>query len=413
MKAKNILILALTAASLLLVGCTGAENREPSSRNYETIVGEFKSLAGIRVDKSITHLFEDEDGNIYYAFSEKYDLGREDKQSTRVEVYGVVLAYEDLDKDVFEVRRISDIPEEEIEEIAVGNESFKSTSMGFSFQYPAEWSLSKFVDSVRIDAPKVENEDEDNEEGVELELDYMTAGKLDHYVELSNILTRDADIHEYATANYPDATLRGEAFLGTDSQFAMHYETANGDLLYFMPRSDGQLFELSFFHPSDDETMLGYHKNDFARLLSSFRFIPFETELEVSDEETEEVEDPEVEPEPEPAAPISDVEQVSEDTYHEFESSPFNFKISYPASWYYSGGAGGYDFNPDPIEDEVDALLRLDLNANSTEGRSTIGSTVTITIELDGRYYSISGPAEYEEVIQVMIDSITATEDEE
>src|SRR3989338_10115385 len=94
--------------SLFTSACGSSELTEYTSREYETYNGEFKSLGGIEVQDQITHLFETDDGDILYAYSDRYDLEDEAYFGKRVEAYGVVSVYEELDKPLFEVKRITE-----------------------------------------------------------------------------------------------------------------------------------------------------------------------------------------------------------------------------------------------------------------------------------------------------------------
>ncbi len=77
MKLKKFLIIAMLSGIALFSAC-GSDISEPLTRDYETIDGEIQSLGGIKVNKSISHLFESEDDEIYYAYSERYDLDDEE-----------------------------------------------------------------------------------------------------------------------------------------------------------------------------------------------------------------------------------------------------------------------------------------------------------------------------------------------
>ena len=92
MKLKLSLIGILCASSFFLTACGQEKLAEPTDRSYETYIGEIQSLGGIRVNKTITHLFETEDGEILYAYSDRYDLD-DDKYKDVVEAYGAALTY--------------------------------------------------------------------------------------------------------------------------------------------------------------------------------------------------------------------------------------------------------------------------------------------------------------------------------
>jgi hypothetical protein len=436
MKFKSLFIVGLILSlGLSLTGCFGGEElEEPLSRNYETYNGEFMSLGSIKVNKIVTHMFETDGGDILYAYSDRYDLDDKDYFDTRVEAYGVVMEYESLDKDLFEIRRITEADEIDENDENVLDVEYKDTDLGVSFTYPDSWTLTSLRDGIQLEAPEVVIErDEDADEGVESDAivdDNRDELPIDpDYVIISNVgevldttsedddTTRTADIKSYASANYPHFVgLSAEmSYIGVDGQISVKYKTDSGDTTYFVPRGS-ELFELSYVHPSEEDGDKLKNSNTFSGIVASFRFLPYgdeELEEEVEDiveeviEDEEEVVVEEIEEEE-----VEDIveEVISGDAsdYREFESNPYNFKISYPKSWYYSGGSGGYDFSNEPIEDDIDPAIRLDLNLRSSEGTSS----TEVTVLVDGRYYTLTGPAEYADVMKYMANSIVAVSEE-
>lgn len=436
MKLRRIFVASLTALSLLLTSCGGSQLEEPLTQEYETIIGEFKSLAGIKVDDMITHLFEDEDGSIYYAFSDRYDLDEE--VSTRIEVAGLVMDYESLDKPAFKVTRISEAPEVVIDDSEITMVDYVDTEIGFSMTYPDNWSFESFRDSVQLTAPETEVE-----EGEEVpEPDVIVVAVLEAELRTTSeddTDSRTTDVNTQVTQIYPDLAheLMQSTLIGEDKQFALRYNVSAGSMHYFVPRGS-ELIEVSFYHPSTENYL--DNRNIFAEMVNSFRLLPTgedgeiieedptETEEEITEENpveetVEEVEiieevieeDPteEVEESVETEEVVSNDTQLSLEDYREFESNPYKFKISYPKHWYYSGGNQGYDFSTDPIEDDSEALIRLDINSTTSTGTVRTGSTVKITVEVEGQYYTITGPSEYEEVMQNMVNSVQAVKVEE
>lgn len=426
MKTKTLTALALTGLSLFLVGCSNEKLEEPTSREYETYLGEFKSLGEIKVDKTITHLFEDENGKVYYAYSDRYDLGDKDNANKKLEVYGLVLEYENVENSVFEVRRITEAPEE-VPEAEVYTFEYKDNDLGFSINYPDNWSFTALRDSVRLEAPIPADAEED------FAPDYIIIALTSATLQLSEEATnedRTDEITTFVSPNY-DAlnALEGKASLiGPNSLLSVLYKQASGESTYFVPRNE-DLFEISFYHPTEEEGDRVSNANTFSSIVSTFKFLGGEEPVEDLAVDTE-VEDPEEDQDlpavPEPievveliVEPVVDQvervvpgEQVSISDYHEFTSNPFGFSISYPSQWYYSGGTGGYDFDLEPIEDDSTPVIRLDLNTGKNEGKTTSGQNVTITVLVDGKAYSLTGAAEYEGVMWAMADSIAPTPDE-
>lgn len=428
---QKISIGVLCALSLLATGCNSDEELEPLSRDYESLMGEVQSLGGVRVNKLVSHLFEDEDGEIYYAFSDRYDLGDPDYFGVPVEAYGVVMQYDeaDFDKPVFEIRRLSEaeLTEEEVEEAELL--TYKNSDLGVSFVYSDAWSLSELKDAVTLTAPLPEMEEgsesvDEEESSEDVEPDYVVLSRMAAGLERTSdddSADRASEIRAYVRTNY--SYLFGVesdlAYVGVDSQFAVRYKTETGDVIYFIPRGS-DLVELAFYHPSPINKIAS--ANGFSELVSSFRFMPdgaddeSEPEEEDAEEEApvEEEEEPEEEPLEEEPAAEPEVEtdpgpSLSFEAYREFESNPYKFKMSYPKPWYYSGGSGGYDFSDEPIEDDTEVLIRLDLKDSGVVGTVTSGQSMTVTVEVKGRYYVLSGDQSFKEVLQAMAESIEST----
>lgn len=398
MKLKKLLIVTLLSGIALFTAC-GSDISEPLTRDYETMNGEIQSLGGIKVNKMISHLFETSDDEIYYAYSDRYDLDDEEYFGKKIEAYGVIMTFEEIDKKVFEIRRISEASEEEEEDVAVEETEFRSSSLGFTLNYQNNWEVEELADSVKFTSPtKPEVEDPENT-GAEFAPDFIIIAKTDAVLEKTSSdesEDRATEIRDFVRSNYDNlvGTSNDLSYVGVDQQFAVKYRKG-AEISYFVPRND-ELFEISYYHPGEDDTVS--NGIIFSEMLSSFRFIPVGS-APVETEEPEEEETEETSNESERIVPVSD--------YREFESNPFSFKISYPKSWYYSGGNNGYDFSPEPIEDDTEATIRLDLSSSGTVGTSRSGSNVSVTVKVESRYYKLSGNMEYEPVMEVMAESIS------
>lgn len=408
MKFKILTALALTGFSLFLVGCSGKSNETPLRTEYETLIGTFKDLGSVKVDKSLTHLFEDEEGEIYYAYSERYDLGDETTFNQRVEAYGAVMEYESMDKLVFEVRRISEAPDEAVEASEVYTFEYTDSDLGFSINYPDNWTFTALRDSVQLEAPIPEDAEED------FAPDYIIVARTDAVLQVSEEGTnedRANEIRSYVNSRYDLLrSLQGKiALIGPDALLGVHYKQSTGEASYFVPHHE-DLFEISFYHPTQETGDKVSNANTFSSIVASFRFLDALSSDEDQSSESEAESKPES---PTTSVEKNTVEQVKVTQYHEFTSNPFGFSMSYPSQWYYSGGTGGYDFNTSPIEDDEEAIIRLDLNTGRGAGRTQSGNTVALTVVVDGKSYTLSAPKEYEEIMQTMADSITPTLNEE
>lgn len=415
-------VLTLLCASLTFTGCFREDLSEELTRETNTYTGEFKSLGGVEVQEVITHLFETDDGEILYAYSERYNLDSDDYFSTRVEAYGVVTTHENLDKPLFEVKRITEAGEEEEDAEEVTQVDYQDPDLGFSMTYPSNWGLTPTPTSVILEAPLVVEESDEEEELVALPEETLTrdrivVARLDAVLSKTNEDPQDdraLEIRTYASSEYSQeiGSVQSElTYVGPDRLFSVRYKTTDGDIFYFIPRGE-ELLELSYHHETESDSERLENSNTFSTLASGFRFTPV-GEGEVKPSETEDTVEPEKTEEPTPT-PTGD--QVSFKSYRELESKPYEFKMSYPGAWYYNGTSSGYNFGDSPENVEgTEPILKMLFNQSTTEGVKTSGTTVSITVEHGGRYYTISGPAEYQSAMQIMADSITstATDDEE
>lgn len=393
----------LTGLSLFAYGCGQAEPIEPTSKDYDTQIGEIKSLGGIKVNKTITHLFENDDGVIYYAYSDRYDLDDPEYLGSEIEAYGVVMTFDDIDKNVFEIRRISEPTETTEEEEVVTQVTYKNSSLGFTISYPSNWEKTELPDSVKLVAPLVEDESES-----ENAADYVIIAKMDAGLEMTSddtIDDRASEIRNYVRSNYDYliGVSNELSYVGVDHQFAVQYKVLGGDTIYFVPTGTN-LIEISFYHPGESTEVTNL--NTFAEMLKAFRLLPVDQDQsEEDDEVSNESDSTQQNIEHEEVEIVST--QVVPSGFREFESNPYKFSILYPSSWYFSGGSNGYDFSDEPLEDDTVALIRLDLNKTTSVGRTKSGNTVSITVKVEDRYYTLSGDAQYEEIMQEMADSIT------
>lgn len=410
MKTKKIFFTTLLAGILLFTSC-GQKLEEPTSKNNETMIGEIQSLGGIKVNKTISHLFENEDNEIFYAYSERYDLSESQYFGLPIEAYGVIYTYDNIDKKVFEIRRISEASMEEDTSEEVKSLEFKANSLGFTLKYPSNWEKTELADSVQFTSLNTSSSSTGAVTG-EFEPDYIIIAKTEAVLSKTSVDTSDdraSEIRDFVRSNYDNlvGTENDISQIGPDGVFALKYRSA-GNISYFAVRNS-ELFELSFFHPGDDDSTI--NGIVFSEMISSFRFIP------TSDAGNEIIEDEEIIDEEgdqeEPTVEEDTSEQVTVSKYREFESSPFSFKISYPSSWYYSGGSSGYDFSTEPIEEDTEVAIRLDLASSGTEGSSNSEGKFTITVKVDTRYYTLSGANKYETIMHEMAASIESIESDQ
>ncbi len=405
---------ALIALTLITSGCGSKALGEPVSRSEESYVGEFKSLGSIKVNSVVTHLFEEENGEVLYAYSDRYDL--DDELGKTWEAYGVLSTYSEVDKPIFEVKRLTE-PDEELPTTAeeVTQTEYRNSTLGVVFTIMSNWEIDESAsEKVVFTIPDASSETIDaSKEQMELTPKTPVLPDTIELNRLSANLTKTSDdpqadrekeMTDYVAVHYsnlqgmtPDGTS-----IGPDHVLSLRYKTSGGWIYYFMPRGT-EMFELSYHNLSEDDSIRIANTNLFATLAASFRFIPQgEESVETPIEET---------PSSDPSTPS--VTQVENSKYSTLSSNTFAFSMSYPASWYYVGGSTGYSFNTEEINDVNEtALIKMSFNVTQTEGITRLGNTVTLTKAVDSRTYSLSGPAEYETIMKTMLDSIQTTKTE-
>lgn len=405
----------LIALTLFTTACGSPSLGEPSSRSEETYVGEFKSLGSIKVSSIVTHLFEDQDGNVLYAYSDRYNL--DDELGKTWEAYGVLSTYAEVDKPIFEVKRLTEPDEEVVDPTQAATQTeYRNSRLGVTFSIMSDWTIDestagKVLFTLGSTAEKPIDE---STEAMELT---PKMPSLPDSIELNQVsanLTKTSDdpqtdrekeISDYVALNY--SNLQGmtpdSSSMGPDHVLSLRYKTSGGWIYYFIPRGT-DLFELSYHNLSEDDTLRIANTNLFATLTASFRFIPQGEETTDSPAETPSTPS-------EPSAPS--VTQVENSKYATLTSNTFSFSMSYPSSWYYMGGSTGYSFNTEEVTDVNEtALIKMSFNLTPIEGTTRLGDTVTITRAVDSRTYTLSGPAEYETIMKTMLDSIQTTKAE-
>lgn len=402
MKLTPILKGSLLGLAVFLTACGSSDTLgEPLTRDYQTVDGVFTSLGSIHVNDTVTHLFEADDGTIFYAYSDRYDL--DENLETRMEAYGLVTTYEDLDKALFEVKRLSDAGEEDATDDTVTTETYKNSALGISFSLPSNWTVSS-EDAHRtvLTGPMVNK----GEPSV-LDEEALPQANSAEFIALSEPLAEGKTLSDYVDAQFSSlASLSGEStFVGTDRMEGVRYKTSNGDVYVFTVRSGTEVFELHFAVESEDADQTLSDTNTFSTMVSSFRFLPTgEDAVDETDTTDTPVDDQD-------SAPT--VDQVTVSKWTTISSNAFQFSIDIPAAWYYVGGSTGYVFSLTAIEDvNASGEIKLSFNTSTTEGTTRSSGAVTMTRKVDSRYYTLTGLPEYETIMKSMLDSIQTTKTE-
>lgn len=370
----------------IFISCGEEEEaiNSPLSTSSETLQGEFDPIGSVGIELGIdiepTHLFEAEDGTVYYAYSNNLELSDSEYKEGEFEVYGSISFYENVSKGIFEVRMITPLGDEEKdnedEEDDTDSEmqSYTSQTLGISFSYPEDWTLNSYEDSLQIQAP------EDSAQGG----NYIILASLGEVSGLSEGNTESETLQAvkaYVTTYYGQISevTPSTQNIGKDGEFAVRYALSNGTLIYLIPRGK-DLYEISFYVRSEENSS----SSEFIQLLNS---VDFTTSSSNDSEET--------------------IELTPIDGYEELESPYLGFSILYPDTYYYMGDITGYSFSDEPLDEGGKAILRVELSSTGTEGTSQEGNQINITVKVDDTYYTLTGPEDFTDVLQTMADSIT------
>ncbi len=401
----------LVTAALFLTACGSAELSDPLTREYETYTGTFTSLGTIKVSSTATHLFETKDGDVLYAYSDRYDL---DEYSVDMEAYGVVTTYTELDKPLFEVTRLTEASETTTTTEEVKKVEYRNPDLGVVTQIYSNWKIetnpSSGLISFSIPVPYLGIEPETTEPTTETPTTPEILDTID-LVAFTGTLTltsestteeKSSAIKNYVIQNYQDLdTVTPDSItVGTDKLAGLRYKTAVGDVYVFVTRG-ADLFELSYHYLHMDDALRIQNTNLFSAFLNDFRFIPSGETVEPTETTTSD----------DVTAPT--VTQVEFSKFATLTSNPFQFTMSYPAAWYFAGGSLGYSFSDKSLDDvNAEVLMKLEFNTGAVDGTVRNGDLVSITKKVESRTYTLTGSAEYETAMRTMLDSIQTTKAE-
>ncbi len=410
----NFRILARVSllVTLLFASCGNPTLSEPLTREYETYTGTFTSLGSIKISSSATHLFETNEGEVLYAFSDRYDL---DDYDTPMEAYGTVTTYTELDKPLFEVSRLTEAEESTTEIEEVTKVEYRNVELGVMSKIYSNWEVETNAQSGLVSfkmplPPSISIDDtsapgEEPSESIPLQdtIDLIYFKEALKTTADASIEDRAADIQNYVIQNYQDldTVTPDQITVGVDRVPGVRYKAAAGDVYVFIPRNK-DLMELSYHYLHMDDALRIQNTNLFSGFLNDFRFIPADTVEDTT--ETVTTSD-------DVTAPT--VTQVEFSKFSSFSSTAFMFSMSYPAAWYYAGGSTGYSFSDQSLDDvNAQSILKLEFNTGDAEGTVRNGDLVSITKKVESRTYSLTGSAEYEMLMKTMLDSIQTTKAE-
>ncbi|MFH1534110.1 MAG: hypothetical protein ABID64_04210 [Nitrospirota bacterium] len=380
---------------------------------------ELTTLTGILSEQSTndsvagTHLLNDGIADTPIR-SLSVNLSSNNYLENRVQVIGFL----NQDDGVFEVTGISVV--EALHEIEKDPElvEFKNTDFGVQLAVYDNYEVTETDSLIEFTAPD--------------ESTFQISQELFQY---EPVVTPEGEeegsaIFDYASKTYVEmddfaSTIRK---IGSTPLDALYVDVLGGET-YHVYRS-GFIYTIELLYSENTESDT---RNNFAEMLSEFKFTGFTVEDEDFDTEDAE-EDVELDfgddESDEPLVDETDENMTVPDMkFATFESLPHLFAGKYPASWYYAGSSGNadvirhYGFNDEPITDNNE-LISLDVISGDVPAGSTIagdgktltvvqsGSLYTVYTTLEAKTFMISGNPEYKDIMLYMANSLFAIEEE-
>ncbi len=400
-KSKYVLI---TLSALIMTACGAGEVEVHDDPKFTSLTGVLDEQSSSD-SRAGTHILTNAAGEEFLVNSVAINLSGEQYLGNEVELTGVM----DDEAGIFTVSGVSvvNVLDGDNEESEL--ELYKNSELGFQIGYYSNWEINE-------DGSSVEFYFKDSEMDASVLLDHYTFS-----YEQSVFDTEDEDspLASYMARNYPEVGNYSDLvnYVGIDSQEAVKIE--DGDLVTYFLYRNGFIYEIVFRSSGELEL-----ENVFNEMLSEFRFIGFTPSDDSTEDEEPSEEDDEIDSKDE------ELPQVDLD-FTEFDSLSFEFKASYPSSWYYAGASTQeagvirhYGFSDEAIDDNNE-ILSLDILSSSAPTGSKVnidGKTLTVVqnsqevevfTEVNGRTYRLSGPSDYADVLKIMAASIEKIQAEE
>lgn len=376
---KILKLISIFLSILFLLNACSSVNQKDfiDEPEYQNISGILKT----KVDETLlgTHILLTEDKEKIPLRSLTYNLSKKMYLNNEVELEG----FYNPDDEVFHVTDIKLLNVSDEQEDIDGNfESYTNTELGFGLSYPSDWEISEINSEVVFS--NADNKVVLYQEPFHFKSDgdeSTTNAALKKYIE---------DVRNY---NFSEKMVR---VIGKDSLNALYIEHDNEYLFY----RSGLIYGLIGKSSADGNFI------EFQDMVNSFRFLPFSDDINI-DLDTAETPD------------------IDLESYTSFESLPYSFTAVYPDQWYYSGSAKKsngvlhhYGFSNEPIEDGNE-LISMDIlssiipngeasNVNGSKLTKVLkGNLVEYYTEENGFTFKVAGSMEYEDIILVMVGSIS------
>jgi len=383
-------LLIIWVVLVVFYGCGVKENFKDEA--------DLTSVAGVITEQVVndpqpgTHLLTDEDGEITPVRSLNINLSDVRYLDNLVELIG----FEGADDDVFEATGIlvKEVLSNNMEEL-IQLETFVDANLGFEISYYSDWEIEKKSSGVLFSSPLSSAKVTVSREAFNYNPTASDSGEL------------DSPLMAYYSL-FPNSGEEASSLIkrvGFDRLDALEVLGKDNNSSYYLYRS-GFIYIITYQMDAGDE-----ESNEiFDQMLSDFRFVVFGEDNE--------------------DGVVSDSVNVSgyDGELTVFESLPYYFRGSYPASWYYAGASGGgldvlhhYSFSNVAVS-EGEELVSLDIISSPVPkgkivefgGKSITlinsGSNLIAYLSVGGNNFRFGGDAKYEDLILTMASSISAVE---
>ncbi len=414
-----LFILFLTTNIFLLNSCKKENSTDEIAKIDQTnqqekqiIEGFLKKLGSIGY-KNAKHFIEQDDSSVIYVISDT-DLNADKYESVRIQAEGYFMKTDDLtDKEIFQIEKITIL--EENEKDTNQNIDFRSQiyqyfnpNLGLKFNFSGNWALKTEDPKISLRYENFTKADDDSSKSTALPSIEISLETKTFSTELNtqNDSNPFSALYKWVEIRHPSTALN-EIKIGPDQMETIKATFSDNKIFYYVQRIDS-VYLISYQAPAIEN--FSEAKTSFNQILDSFQFIAITEGADstvklingekIADEQEDSQENQEFTEENNAETKI-----LNED-YAYFKSESNHFQIQYPKSWYYTGLEYGiYVFSDKSIENNNQLLtLRITSKSNKTPVDEPY---ISIMKKIDdSKYYILEGDKQYEEIMNIMLDSI-------
>lgn len=423
-------LLLLGSLAVFFAGCGDPDattaGDEPAA---VTVRGTLQSLGNVHFSAKATHLLRREEGGILYVYSPLYNLNDSDYLNRSVEVTGPLYLPDDTStKETLKIEALRVLQADELTERPVVRGAYVHPSLGFQWTVRSDWAIDEISNRVTFTAPEPVaaegNADRTNEAGDESSAPVLPLAR--DTIEVRSLSNPESlPIEEWyleyvltegVVSPYTNSAVGPEVLPAIRADIK---DVEGNTVLYYVADGD-RVFVISH-HSVQPEFRLEYG-NLFSDML--FSFDPLRDGVR-----------PEAAPSSEDAStPSSDSTDVMDasngadasgaidatpppamttipEGYRSMESASLDFRMVYPARWYYTRSENFFYFSDEPAE-ASNALVSLELVSTPVaayrEDLEAVPRTVWVPRN-DSSSFRLQASSEFLETLRTMAKSITST----